>query len=142
VQETEMEQKVSKNRSNLTAVCSSPIVLSELLRICEEDDIIYAVLQAFLEDAPEIFQKLDQAMQAKDCAQIAFYTHRMKSSSHNVGAMDLSAMSLKMELKAKEHSLDSMEQDYLELKQFYELLKSFVSNDNWLGELKKEAGQA
>jgi HPt (histidine-containing phosphotransfer) domain-containing protein len=136
-----MEQKTSKN-ANHTAVCSSPIDLSELVRICEDDDIIDAVLEAFMGDAPTIFRNLDQAMQTKDCSQIALYTHRMKGSSRNIGAMALSEISLKMELRAKESKLEYMEEDYVELKRLFALLKAFVSNDNWLVELRKEAGGA
>jgi HPt (histidine-containing phosphotransfer) domain-containing protein len=139
--EVRMEQKTSKN-ANQTAVCSSPIDLSELLRICEDEDIIYAVLQAFMEDALVIFQNLDQAIQARDCSQIAMYSHRMKGSSCNIGAVALSEISLRMELRAKEGNLESMDQDYVELKRLYELLRTFVSNENWLGELRKEAGEA
>jgi len=135
-----MEQKTSENTEQV-CVCSSPIVLSELLRICEDEDIIYAVLNAFMEDVPVIFQNLDQAIQAKDCSQIAMYSHRMKGSARNIGAMELSAISLKMELQAKESKLESIDQDYVELKRLYELLRIFVSNEHWLSELRKEAGE-
>jgi HPt (histidine-containing phosphotransfer) domain-containing protein len=136
-----MDPKTSKN-VNQPVVCSSPIVLSELMWICEQDDIVDAVMQAFLADAPTVFCSLDQAIGTKDCSQIVLYTHRMKGSSCNIGAMALAEISLKMELKAKESDLESMTEDYAELKRLYGLLKSFVSNENWLGELKKEAGQA
>jgi HPt (histidine-containing phosphotransfer) domain-containing protein len=135
-----MEQKMPKD-SNQTAMCSPHIVLSELLRICEEEDIIYAVLNAFMEDAPTIFQNLDQALVTKDCSQIALYTHRMKGSARNIGAMELSAMALKMELKAKENKLESMTEDYAELKRLYGLLKAFVSTENWLSELRRANGE-
>jgi HPt (histidine-containing phosphotransfer) domain-containing protein len=140
MREIGMEQKSYKNAQQ-TAVCSSPIVLSELLRICEEDDIVYAVLQAFLDDIPTIFSRLDDAMQKQDCSAIALYTHRMKGSSRNIGAMALSAIALKMELRAKEKNLEFMDADYVELKRLCELLKAFVSNENWLSELRKEAGE-
>jgi HPt (histidine-containing phosphotransfer) domain-containing protein len=136
-----MEQEMSKNE-NQAAVCPPPIDLSELIRICEDDDIIHAVLQAFLEDAPTIFRNLDQAMQTKDVSQIALYAHRMKGSSRNLGALALSEISLKMELRAKEGRLESMDQDYVELKRLYDLLRNFVSNENWLDALRKEAGKA
>jgi HPt (histidine-containing phosphotransfer) domain-containing protein len=135
-----MELRTPKN-TNQAVVCPSPILLSELIKICGDDDVIFAVLQAFLEDVPEIFRCLDQAMQTKDCSQIALYSHRMKSSSRNIGAMDLSAVSLKMELQAKENNLKSMAEDYAEMKRLYDQLRIFVSNNNWLDELKKDAGQ-
>jgi HPt (histidine-containing phosphotransfer) domain-containing protein len=81
-------------------------------------------------------------MQAKDCSQIALYTHRMKGSSRNIGAMSLAELSLKMELRAKEGNAESMDQDYIELKRLYEQLRTFVSNENWLGELRRESGEA
>jgi HPt (histidine-containing phosphotransfer) domain-containing protein len=133
-----MDQKPSQN-VNQTGVCSSPIVLSELMRICEEEDIVYAVLEAFMEDAPTIFQNLDRAMQTKDCSRIAMYAHRMKGSARNIGAMSLSETALKMELKAKESNMESLDADYTELKRLHEQLRVFVSNKNWLNELRNGA---
>jgi two-component system, sensor histidine kinase and response regulator len=133
-----MEQN-SGTSAEQTAVSSKPVVWSELIRICGEEDVIQAVLQAFLEDAPNVFCCLDEAMQKKDCSQIALYAHRMKGSSRNIGAMDLSAAALKMEIRAKEKNMESMNEDYAELKRLYALLKTFVSNENWLDQLRNEA---
>lgn len=118
---------------------TKPVVWSEAIKVCGDEDVFCEVVKAFMEDAPNIFRHLEQAIQTKEQTNIVLYVHRLKGSARNIGAIHLSETALRMEMRAKEKNLEFIEEDYAELKRLYERLKNFISNENWLDRLRNES---
>jgi HPt (histidine-containing phosphotransfer) domain-containing protein len=68
-------------------------------------DQFSTLVELFLEDAPGHLAKLEAAAVLEDNAQIAAAAHALKSSSANLGAMQVSAISKSIEHGARENTL-------------------------------------
>jgi HPt (histidine-containing phosphotransfer) domain-containing protein len=76
-------------------------ILQELYEIMEEDFV--SVIQSYLKSAPSLILGIRDAVQSQDMDALVKSAHPLKSSSANVGAMDLSELSKELELKGREN---------------------------------------
>ncbi len=76
-------------------------VLGELYEIMEEDFV--SVIQSYLKSAPNLMHGIREAVQNRDMDALVKSAHPLKSSSANVGAMDLSVLSRELEFKGREN---------------------------------------
>jgi HPt (histidine-containing phosphotransfer) domain-containing protein len=78
---------------------------NELKQISGED-FITELIDAFLEDAPNMIRNMQLALETKDVESFRRNAHSMKSNANTFGAMELAALAKGLELKAKENDLD------------------------------------
>ncbi len=76
-------------------------VLEELYEIMEEDFV--SVIQSYLKSAPNLMHGIREAVQERDMDALVKSAHPLKSSSANVGAMELSALARELEFKGREN---------------------------------------
>ena len=76
----------------------------EELRSAMGDQFVVLVT-VFLEDAPGQLAKLEAAAVVNDYTQMGASAHALKSSSANLGAMQVSAIAKRIEHGAREHTL-------------------------------------
>ena len=91
----------SSNAADTTAM--PPVldqkVLSELREIMEDDYV--SLLRTYLRNAPQLLGAIRVAIARDDVEAVVIPVHSLKSSSANVGAMDLSALARDMEKQAR-----------------------------------------
>jgi len=70
------------------------------------DDFIGELVDTYLQDSPELFQQMHQALESNDADTFRRAAHSLKSNSANFGAMQLSAMARELEFMGRENRLD------------------------------------
>ena len=69
-------------------------------------DYIGELIDAFLDDAPNLFSQMKAALTNKDAESFRRAAHSMKSNAATFGAMDLSLLAKELESLARENDLE------------------------------------
>lgn len=69
-------------------------------------DFINELIDAFLEDAPQMIQNMQTAVAAGDVESFRRNAHSLKSNAHTFGATELGALAKELEFMAKENNVD------------------------------------
>ena len=69
-------------------------------------DFINELIDAFLEDAPNMIQNMDTALEKKDVEAFRRNAHSLKSNANTFGATQLAALAKELEFMAKENNLE------------------------------------
>lgn len=69
-------------------------------------DFINELIDAFLEDAPQMVQSMRSALDAKDVESFRRNAHSLKSNAHTFGATELGTLARELEYMAKENNLE------------------------------------
>jgi signal transduction histidine kinase/DNA-binding response OmpR family regulator/HPt (histidine-containing phosphotransfer) domain-containing protein len=85
-------------------------VLRELYEIMEEDFV--SVIKSYLKSAPGLMHAIRDAVKTGDMEGLAKAAHPLKSSSANVGAMELSELARKLEFKGRENDASGLVDSY------------------------------
>jgi len=78
----------------------------EELKQISGEDFINELIDAFLDDAPNMMQNMQSALDSKDVESFRRNAHSMKSNAGTFGATELGALAKELELMAKENDLD------------------------------------
>jgi HPt (histidine-containing phosphotransfer) domain-containing protein len=78
----------------------------EALKQMSGEDFINELIDAFLDDAPDILANMKSALEAGDVESFRRNAHSMKSNANTFGAMELGALAKELEFMAKENNLD------------------------------------
>lgn len=111
------------------------IDIIEGLEHANNDEELYAeLLQIYYEDSIDMLEKLKQNLQYTDMKLFITHTHAMKSSSRNIGAVEVSELFKKMEFAGKDNDMDTIEAKLpasLEaLEELQKNLKDYLENGN------------
>ena len=85
-------------------------VLKELYEIMEDDFV--SVIESYLKSAPGLMHAIRDAVKAGDMDDLVKAAHPLKSSSANVGAMELSTLARELEFKGREHEVAGLVDTY------------------------------
>lgn len=115
-------QKSYQNRSNTASIETSKKVIEHSaavppvdFSVLEEfqtmmgddgDEIVQELVAIFLEDTPDLLAKMRQGAEARDVEQIWRTAHTLKSSSANLGVMELSSLCREIEMLGKAGMLE------------------------------------
>ncbi|MEJ2456520.1 MAG: ATP-binding protein [Candidatus Thiodiazotropha sp.] len=103
---SQVEHQTTRNKEMLTPMSTQGVidraVLQELYEIMEEDFV--SVIQSYLKSAPNLMHGVREAVQNRDMEALVKSAHPLKSSSANVGAMELSLLARELEFKGRENS--------------------------------------
>jgi len=80
-------------------------IFNELKQMSGED-FITELVDAFFEDAPNMFQNMQTALQNGDVETFRRNAHSLKSNANTFGAIELGNLAKELEFMAKENSLD------------------------------------
>jgi HPt (histidine-containing phosphotransfer) domain-containing protein len=69
-------------------------------------DFINELIDAFLEDAPQMIQSMRTALEAKDVESFRRNAHSLKSNAHTFGATELGTLAKELEFMAKDNNLE------------------------------------
>jgi HPt (histidine-containing phosphotransfer) domain-containing protein len=79
-----------------------------LKRFGGDEDLIRIVLDSFLEESPELVDKLRGAIDMGDMEAIESYSHALKGSSANVNAWFLNKIAIDIEKSAKHNEFSKL----------------------------------
>jgi len=85
-------------------------VLHELFEIMEDDFV--SVIESYLKSAPGLMHAIRDAVKEMDLDALVKAAHSLKSSSANVGAMELSTLAKELELKGREGQTSGLIESY------------------------------
>ena len=83
----------------------NPATFNELKQMSGED-FINELIDAFLEDAPNMIDAMQTALAAKDVESFRRNAHSMKSNANTFGATELAALAKELETMGRESNLD------------------------------------
>ena len=91
----------------LVVTATGPALDADILRELREimGSEFVSLVQVFLEDAPLALERIRTLAAGPDLAAIAAPAHTLKSTSANLGGLNLSAQAKAMELDARQHTL-------------------------------------
>jgi len=69
-------------------------------------DFINELIDAFLDDAPNMIENMHIALDAKDVESFRRNAHSLKSNANTFGAMELGTLAKELEVMAKENNLN------------------------------------
>ena len=70
------------------------------------EDFINELIDAFLDDAPNMFANMHTALAAKDVEAFRRNAHSLKSNANTFGATELGALAKELEFMARENNLN------------------------------------
>ena len=117
---------------------SSGVLISweELSRICDDPEILQVVAQTVLDETPEVLEKLQEAVGSQDVENIQLLSHRIKGTAKNLAARVLADKALALEMAAKNNQTENAQAMLDEIKAAVEQLKAFLSQENWIDQVK------
>ena len=89
---------------NLQPVIDLPTF--EALKDSMGADFINELVQAYLEETPQLLSKLQQALARQDCEAFRLAAHSIKSTSNSFGALQFGALAKELEMMGREARLD------------------------------------
>jgi HPt (histidine-containing phosphotransfer) domain-containing protein len=69
-------------------------------------DFINELIDAFVEDAPNMIQSMQDALDTRDTDSFRRNAHSLKSNANTFGATELGALAKELELMGRENNLD------------------------------------
>jgi len=78
----------------------------EELKQMSGEDFINELIDAFLDDAPNMLANMKSALEAKDVESFRRNAHSLKSNANTFGAPELGELAKELELMAKENDLE------------------------------------
>jgi HPt (histidine-containing phosphotransfer) domain-containing protein len=76
------------------------------LKQMSSEDFINELIDAFLDDAPNMISAMQTALDAKDVESFRRNAHSMKSNANTFGATELAALAKELETMGRESNLD------------------------------------
>ena len=78
----------------------------EELKQMSGGDFINELIDAFLDDAPNMIENMHKALAAKDVESFRRNAHSLKSNANTFGAVELGILARELEMMAKANNLD------------------------------------
>lgn len=122
--QTDHDEETPKGMINRTALEAIRNLQSE-----GNPDILARIVNLYLENTPEQLTKLQRALDTQDAVTLRNIAHNLKSSSANLGAMQLSALCKDLEEKARHNSLMGTTEIVSRIRHVYELVAHELKQD-------------
>ncbi len=118
--------------STETTSIESILNLSEAMTNLDGDaELLEEIMDIFLETAEEQLQDIQNGIQAEDSKQVAVQAHGMKGGASNFCAKNFVRSALRLEVKAKDGSLDGAQELLDDMKAAFNELKEVAQVINW-----------
>ncbi len=107
----------SSGRQNMSATVLDGTVLKELYEIMDEDFV--TILESYMANAPRLMNSLKAAVKNADLEALVTSAHPLKSSSANVGAVQLSVLARELEIKGRQGDASNLPEIYRKTLEIY-----------------------
>jgi len=104
----------------------------EGLRALETSDnpnLVSRIIEAYMTDTPKLIDKMKHALEASDMMEVAKAAHTLKSSSANVGALELSDRCKQLESAAKRGAAETARDLLSEVESGYRLVETALVSE-------------
>lgn len=121
------EDQLKENGYQLS---ESPVFDHESMsdRLMNDEALVQAVLQSFVEDMAEQIEQLKVVAADNDVAQATAQAHKIKGASANVGGMAMSELAYQIELAGKSDDIAAIQNSLSELELRFAELKKAISD--------------
>lgn len=113
-----------------------------LMAVCDDEEVIAEIVDAFCEDAPDSMEKVLAAIREEDFANLELYAHRMKGGAATIGAKTVSQNAAQLEQAGKDEDLEAAESLIEQVQAEVDSLLSFLAEPNWLQKTKEQSDSA
>lgn len=86
-------------------------------------NLVRELIDMFFEDTPKMLAQIREGITTKDTDKVELAAHSLKGNSRTMGANFMGELCAKLELKAKNHSLEDPEKYFEELEQEFKLVQ-------------------
>jgi len=119
--------------TNLQTVESRiPVNWEQLVKICDDPEILEEVAHAVLEETPQAFEQLKEAISNQDAENIQLLAHRIKGTAKNMAAGTLAQKAFDLEQAAKNDQLENTQAMLAEIQTALDELTGFLSCTDWI----------
>ncbi len=94
-----------------------------------EEDLLQKVIKNYLHDSAQLMNTLQKAIENEDCDSIRMAAHSLKSSSSNVGAIQVSSLCKKLEQNGREKILEGVNGLFIELQNEYDQARLLLQKE-------------
>ncbi len=126
----EIEKVIVKNGSEINGEEENKHVdknvLDELASFDDDGTFMKEMVQIYLEETPKLIKQLTESLKEKKIEEFVRAAHTLKSSSANLGAMELSEMSKNLEYKGKNGKIDGLNSEVEEIKAEFSKVKAIL----------------
>lgn len=105
---------------------------ASLMSICQDENVIYEIAAAVLQEAPTTLGHLVSAVQTQDMAKLRSYAHKLKGGTATLGALTTSELARQLEQAARENDTATIRQTIDQFEQQMNDLLSLISQPSWL----------
>ena len=109
-----------------------------LSAVCDDNEIIAEVVDAFCEDTPQSMEKVLAAIRENDFANLELYAHRIKGATATIGAKTVAEITAQLERAGKEEDLETAESLIEQVQAEVDDLLSFLAEPDWLQKVKEQ----
>jgi CheY-like chemotaxis protein/HPt (histidine-containing phosphotransfer) domain-containing protein len=92
-------------------------------------NILHKVINHYIEDTPKLLASLHEALAKGDAQALQLTAHSLKSSSANVGAVQLSSLSNELETRGRENDIKDAEQLLTGIESSYVMIKERLESE-------------
>jgi len=111
---------------------------SSIMEICSDEDMVKEIVKIFLKNAPQCVELIADAIKSKNLKDLKLYAHRLRGSARHVAAKQLSEMAYRLECAAYEKDIETAASLLGDIKNEFEKVHSFLSEDGWIEIAKQE----
>ena len=122
--------RASGSRTEKPVKCA--VSWNALMNICDDEEILAEITQAFCLDVPKIMEQLREAAGQNEWETVRAYAHRLKGATATVGAILAADKSSELEQNCKSSELGAASKLVQELRQEIEELVEFLDQPNWI----------
>ena len=109
----------------------APVDIQVLHKMLGDDSSIHQrVLQTFTENSPQIINEMQKAYTNHSAGDIIWCTHKLKSSSHAIGAKQLAASCEALESAARDENWQNVARIYNEVDRLFASVQDFIRHYN------------
>lgn len=118
---------VERDRESKAAASASPVDLSRLRKITEDDtELECDLIRTFLRDSRQRVAALDDLVRNGSCRDIQRTAHALKGSSGTIGAMELQNLAQKIEEAGRAENLADAQESLPSLKTEFERVREYL----------------
>ncbi len=107
----------------------------------DDEEMIKEFVEIFLNDVQVQIGKLEEEMQSGRCEAIERLAHRIKGSAGDVGGRRLSQVARKIEMAAKENSIEDCRKKMPEVSEEFAKLNTALQSGNLITMIKGKEGE-
>jgi HPt (histidine-containing phosphotransfer) domain-containing protein len=121
-----------RSDSRMTDDSEIPIDWATIMHNCGGEDMASLAVQAYVEDAPRVAEKLAEAVEARKSQDVELYAHTMKGAAALIGANQLSEAARRLEFQGRVNNIETFVFYFDEVQVNFEKVIAFVSQADWM----------